>query len=48
MGAHDLNRRHPCTLVDDPNIEVLKDAIYVLEAARKYSLDAIEKKKLAR
>ena len=35
---------YPCTLVDDPKIEVLKDAIDVLEAARKYSLDAIEKK----
>jgi hypothetical protein len=35
---------YPCTLVEDPNIEVLKDAMDVLEAARKYSLDAIEKK----
>jgi len=35
---------YPCTLVDDPDIEVFKDAIDVLEAARKYSLDAIEKK----
>ncbi|KAH0836777.1 hypothetical protein J3R83DRAFT_8526 [Lanmaoa asiatica] len=35
---------YPCTLADDPNIEVLQDAMYVLEAARKYSLDAIEKK----
>jgi hypothetical protein len=35
---------YPCTLVDDPNIEVLKDAMDVLEAASKYSLDAIEKK----
>ena len=35
---------YPSTLVDDPNIEVLKDAIDVLEAARKYSLDAIERK----
>ena len=35
---------YPSTLVDDPNIEVLKDAMDVLEAARKYSLDAIEKK----
>ncbi|KAI9464708.1 hypothetical protein HD554DRAFT_1249843 [Boletus coccyginus] len=35
---------YPCTLADDPNIEVLKDAMNVLEAARKYSLDVIEKK----
>ena len=35
---------YPSTLVDDPNIEVLKDAMDVLEAAKKYSLDAIEKK----
>ena len=35
---------YPSTLVDDPNIEALKDAMDVLEAARKYSLDAIEKK----
>ena len=35
---------YPSTLVDDPNLEVLKDAMDVLEAARKYSLDAIEKK----
>lgn len=35
---------YPCTLTDDPNLEVLKDAVDVLEAARKYSLDAIEKK----
>ena len=35
---------YPSTLVDDPNIEVLKDAMDVLEAARKYSLDSIEKK----
>ncbi|KAF8551229.1 hypothetical protein OG21DRAFT_304600 [Imleria badia] len=35
---------YPCTLADDPNLEVLKDAVDVLEAARKYSLDAIEKK----
>ena len=30
--------------MDDPDIEVLKDAIDVLEAARRYSLDAIETK----
>ncbi|KAF8557936.1 hypothetical protein OG21DRAFT_1481931 [Imleria badia] len=35
---------YPCTLADDPNLEVLKDAKDVLEAARKYSLDVIEKK----
>ncbi|KAF8555641.1 hypothetical protein OG21DRAFT_1476426 [Imleria badia] len=35
---------YPCTLADDPNIEVLKDAMDVMEAARKYSLDAIETK----
>ncbi|KAH0836776.1 hypothetical protein J3R83DRAFT_8525 [Lanmaoa asiatica] len=35
---------YPCTLADDPNIEVLQDALDVLEAARKYSLDTIEKK----
>ena len=35
---------YPCTLADDPDLEVLKDAMDVLEAARKYSLDAIETK----
>ena len=35
---------YPCTLADDPSLEVLKDAVDVLEAARKYSLDTIEKK----
>ena len=35
---------YPCTLADDPKLEVLKDAIDVLEAARKYSLDVIETK----
>ncbi|KAG8212948.1 hypothetical protein J3R82DRAFT_11312 [Butyriboletus roseoflavus] len=35
---------YPCTLADDPKLEVLKDAVDVLEAARKYSLDAIENK----
>ena len=35
---------YPCTLADDPNLELLKDAMDVLEAARKYSLDAIETK----
>ena len=35
---------YPCTLTDDPKLEVLQDAMEVLEAARKYSLDVIEKK----
>jgi hypothetical protein len=35
---------YPCTLTDDPRLEVLENAMDVLEAARKYSLDAIEKK----
>ena len=35
---------YPCTLADDPRLEVLKDVMDILEAARKYSLDAIEKK----
>ena len=35
---------YPCTLADDPNLDVLKDAVDVLEAARKYSLDVIETK----
>ncbi|KAF8141470.1 hypothetical protein EV363DRAFT_1248208 [Boletus edulis] len=35
---------YPCTLAEDPKLEVLKDALDVLEAARKYSLDVIEKK----
>ena len=35
---------YPCTLADDPDLEVLKDAMDVLEAARKYSLDVIEMK----
>ena len=35
---------YPCTLVDDPKLEVLQDAMDILEAARKYSLDVIEKK----
>ncbi|KAF8555643.1 hypothetical protein OG21DRAFT_1483690 [Imleria badia] len=34
---------YPCTLVESPNLQVL-DTLEVLEAARKYSLDAIEKK----
>ena len=35
---------YPCTLADDPKLEVLQDAMDILEAARKYSLDAIEVK----
>ena len=35
---------YPCTLADDPKLEVLQDAVDILEAARKYSLDAIESK----
>ncbi|KAG8215570.1 hypothetical protein J3R82DRAFT_7416 [Butyriboletus roseoflavus] len=35
---------YPCTLTDDPNLVTLKDAVDVLDAARKYALDAIEKK----
>ena len=35
---------YPCTLAEDPKIEVLQDAADILEAARKYSLDVIEKK----
>ena len=37
---------YPCTLADDPKLEVLQDAMDILEAARKYSLDVIEKKAL--
>ena len=35
---------YPCTLADDPKLELLQDAVDILEAARKYSLDAIESK----
>ncbi|KIJ65515.1 hypothetical protein HYDPIDRAFT_27516 [Hydnomerulius pinastri MD-312] len=35
---------YPCTLAEDPKLEDLKDVIDVLEAAKKYSLDTIEKK----
>ncbi|KAH0836774.1 hypothetical protein J3R83DRAFT_8523 [Lanmaoa asiatica] len=35
---------YPCTLADDPNLEVLEDVLDVLQAAKKYSLDVIEKK----
>ncbi|KIJ04570.1 hypothetical protein PAXINDRAFT_22135 [Paxillus involutus ATCC 200175] len=35
---------YPCTLAEDPNLEELKDVVDVLDAAKKYSLDAIERK----
>ncbi|KIJ20986.1 hypothetical protein PAXINDRAFT_6763 [Paxillus involutus ATCC 200175] len=35
---------YPCTLTEDPNLEELKDVVDVLDAAKKYSLDAIERK----
>ncbi|KAG8221054.1 hypothetical protein J3R82DRAFT_2565 [Butyriboletus roseoflavus] len=35
---------YPCTLADDPNLEVLEDVLDVLQAAKKYSLDVIEKR----
>ena len=35
---------YPCTLADDPKLEVLQDVMQLLEAGRKYSLDVIEKK----
>ena len=35
---------YPCTLAEDPSLDVLKDAMDVLDAAMKYSLDAIEKR----
>ena len=35
---------YPCTLADDPSLEVLQDAMDVAKAAKKYCLDAIEKK----
>lgn len=35
---------YPCTLAEDPKLEVLKDVVDVLEAARKYALDVIEGK----
>ncbi|KAI6164502.1 hypothetical protein EDD17DRAFT_1884994 [Pisolithus thermaeus] len=34
---------YPCTLSDDPALEDFRDVVNVLEAAKKYSLDAIEK-----
>ncbi|KIK76160.1 hypothetical protein PAXRUDRAFT_835437 [Paxillus rubicundulus Ve08.2h10] len=35
---------YPCTLAGDPGLEELKDVVNVLEAAKKYSLEAIERK----
>ena len=35
---------YPCTLAEDPSLDVLKDAMDVLDAAMKYSLDVIEKR----
>ncbi|KAG9313125.1 hypothetical protein JVU11DRAFT_6575 [Chiua virens] len=35
---------YPSTLADDPNLEVLEDVIDVLEAAKKYSLESLERK----
>ena len=35
---------YPGTLVDDPHLDVFEDVIHVLEAAKKYSFDVIEKK----
>ncbi|KAI6094384.1 hypothetical protein F5141DRAFT_1224137 [Pisolithus sp. B1] len=34
---------YPCTLSEDPALEDFRDVINVLEAAKKYSLDAIER-----
>ncbi|KAI6149631.1 hypothetical protein BKA82DRAFT_920807 [Pisolithus tinctorius] len=34
---------YPCTLADDPALEDFRGVINVLEAAKKYSLDAIER-----
>ncbi|KAI6149633.1 hypothetical protein BKA82DRAFT_1006344 [Pisolithus tinctorius] len=34
---------YPCTLAEDPAIEDFRDVVNVLEAAKKYSLDAIER-----
>ncbi|KAF9224057.1 hypothetical protein BS17DRAFT_780405 [Gyrodon lividus] len=35
---------YPCTLAEDPNLEELKDVVDVLNAAKKYTLHAIERK----
>ncbi|KAI6112930.1 hypothetical protein F5141DRAFT_1202672 [Pisolithus sp. B1] len=34
---------YPCTLSDDPALEDFREVVNVLEAAKKYSLDAIER-----
>ncbi|KAI6023344.1 hypothetical protein EDC04DRAFT_2900547 [Pisolithus marmoratus] len=34
---------YPCTLADDPALDDFRDVVNVLEAAKKYSLDAIER-----
>ncbi|KAI6112931.1 hypothetical protein F5141DRAFT_1214247 [Pisolithus sp. B1] len=34
---------YPCTLADDPVLENFRDIVNVLEAAKKYSLDTIER-----
>ncbi|KAI5980460.1 hypothetical protein F5J12DRAFT_732678 [Pisolithus orientalis] len=33
---------YPCTLAEDPVLEDFRELIYVLDAAKKYSLDAIQ------
>ena len=35
---------YPCTLADDPKIDVFNNALGILEASRKYCLDLIEEK----
>ena len=35
---------YPCTLAEDPKLEVLKDLVDVLEAARKCSIHTIERR----
>lgn len=37
---------YPCTLAEDPKLEVLKDLVDVLEATRTYALKTIERKVL--
>lgn len=34
---------YPCTLADDPVLENFRDVVNILEAAKKYSLDTIER-----
>ncbi|EGO28779.1 hypothetical protein SERLADRAFT_335978, partial [Serpula lacrymans var. lacrymans S7.9] len=41
---HLLRFCYPSTLAEDPNLEDLTDVVQVSEAARKYSLELIEKK----